>query len=384
MDCKECRRNLSAYAELLLEEELQQQVAAHLKECPDCRREANGLAQLLDRLVRDGESLESASLDKAALSQGATATADLASVHMVVRMRTLPRDNMAMIKLDHDFVPIELWKEFGERPRWRIESPGRTVVWDGQSGLALCRPNYAWKSGPSFHGPLGDLLDLHCLLMTEYLLAQEQGSELSLTHVQGEQGEPKLVVAVEATAQGDFTNDTMRNAYVEYSDNRRVYRFDARTRRLETFEVDVHAEAGDVRVLEVGRIDYEQQLDPALFSLEPPDDVIWMEEPRVMPDNEKYADMSPGEAARAFFQACADEDWAEVMKFWTVSRVDEDFSNYLGRLTLVDLGEPFQSGKYCGWFIPYEIRLRDGTTRTHNLAMRNDNPARRYVVDGGI
>ena len=384
MDCKECRRNLSAYAELLLEEELQQQVAAHLSECADCRKEADELAQLLRRLVRDGESLESPSLDKAALGQGAKATADIASVHMVVRMRTLPNDNMAMIALDHDFVPIELWKEFGEEARWRIESPGRVAVWDGRSGLMLRRPNHVVRIGRQLWSPMADLLNVHHLLMTEYLQAQEQGSELGLTHVKGEGGDPKLVVTVEARAQGDFTNDWLRNAYIEYSDNRRVYRFDARSRRLERFEVHVHTDAGDVLVLEVGEIDYDVPIDPALFSLDLPDDVIWCEEPQALPDNEKYAGMSPGEAARAFFQACADEDWDEVLKFETASRIDETFKEYLGGLTILSLGEPFRSGKYPGWFVPYEIRLRSGETKAFNLCLRKDNAARRYVEDGGI
>jgi hypothetical protein len=48
------------------------------------------------------------------------------------------------------------------------------------------------------------------------------------------------------------------------------------------------------------------------------------------------------------------------------------------------LGDPFQSGQYPGWFVPYEIRLKSGEVKKHNLAIRNGNPAKHWLVDGGI
>ncbi len=37
-----------------------------------------------------------------------------------------------------------------------------------------------------------------------------------------------------------------------------------------------------------------------------------------------------------------------------------------------------------GWFVPYEIKLKSGTTEKWNLALRNDKAVHRYEVDGGI
>ena len=37
-----------------------------------------------------------------------------------------------------------------------------------------------------------------------------------------------------------------------------------------------------------------------------------------------------------------------------------------------------------GGFVPYEIKFKSGKVHKHNLAVRNDNPAKRFVVDGGI
>ncbi len=58
--------------------------------------------------------------------------------------------------------------------------------------------------------------------------------------------------------------------------------------------------------------------------------------------------------------------------------------NYLGGIEIISIGEPFKSGNYGGWFIPYEIKLKSGYIKKHNLAIRNDNRAKRWQVDGGI
>ena len=53
-------------------------------------------------------------------------------------------------------------------------------------------------------------------------------------------------------------------------------------------------------------------------------------------------------------------------------------------MEIIRIGEPFQSKASPHWFIPYEIKFGDGVVRKHNLAMRKDNPANRYVCDGGL
>jgi len=88
--------------------------------------------------------------------------------------------------------------------------------------------------------------------------------------------------------------------------------------------------------------------------------------------------------AEAFFHACEDENWDEVKKFWPVSDIPQRIKDILGGLKLISLGDPFQSGRYPGWFVPYEIRFRNGSVKKMNLAVRNDNPAKRYVFDGGL
>ena len=67
-----------------------------------------------------------------------------------------------------------------------------------------------------------------------------------------------------------------------------------------------------------------------------------------------------------------------------MSPVNQRLKDYLGGLEIVSLGKPFTSQAYPGQFVPYEIKLKDGTVKKHNLAVRKDNPAGRWQVDGGI
>ena len=101
----------------------------------------------------------------------------------------------------------------------------------------------------------------------------------------------------------------------------------------------------------------------------------------VLHNNEKYKKMTPKEVAEALFTACAEENWDEFQKYWPDSGQMKD---YLGGLEIISIGEPFQKGAYPGWFVPYEIKLKNGHVKKHNLAIRNDNAAKRYMFDGGI
>jgi outer membrane lipoprotein-sorting protein len=325
------------------------------------------------------------------LSQAVEAMANLRSVYIKAQMRTLPYDNFELILLDTGFVPVEIWKEYGTGDgRWRIEKSGRVIVMDGQSSLMLIRPNQALKAGvkTGFVSWLRPLLDVDKVLDSEIKLAQDENSELILTHEQDADGADKLVVTIEALAQGDFTHDWLKNKSIPQSNNRRIYRFDAKTKLLEALEVYVHTDENDendVLVFEITDIEYNTEIDSSIFALELPEDVIWIEQPKVLEDNEKYQQMTPKEIATAFFQACADEDWDEFVKFYVMPNIDQRLKDIMGGVEIISIGEPFKSGLWPGWFVPYEIKRRhEEGIKKYNLAVRYDKKVKRYVVTGGF
>jgi hypothetical protein len=103
---------------------------------------------------------------------------------------------------------------------------------------------------------------------------------------------------------------------------------------------------------------------------------------QILPDNKKYEQMTPKQAAEAFFKACAGKDWGEMAKFWPESPTGEKFDRmkeYLGGLELISLGEPYQKSPYPGWYVPYEIKLPPTEI---NVRVSNANSAKRYVIYG--
>jgi hypothetical protein len=178
-------------------------------------------------------------------------------------------------------------------------------------------------------------------------------------------------------ARGNFANDWARNKSITESDHTAVYRFDADGKRLEGLQVLVANEL----VAEFTDFRYDEELPQSLFTASMPADVSWITD-----GNSKTAQVSftgPKEAAAYFFDALAKEDWDAAVQVMQSSSVHPGVRSTYGGLQVISIGEAFQSGLYAGYFVPYQVRLRDGTVKSHKIAIRNDNPAHRWVVDGG-
>ncbi|MCX6927071.1 MAG: zf-HC2 domain-containing protein [Verrucomicrobia bacterium] len=443
MNCAECRENLVACLEGLLEAEQLRQCQAHLERCEACRAEYGAINRLQERLTARGRVAAEVSLvepvmrvvhqrkfeperttlmslifksrwgyglgaaasaaaviliiglatpkaqAKAAdvLARGAKAVAKLTSIHLRGQLRTLPADNFSYIDASNSFYAIELWKQFPPESKWRIEKPGRVIVMDGQQTVMYIKPA---KEAVKLPQPTTSAFDtdwLHRIanlsdtINNELRLAQAQGWKLDLAEETAADGRLKSIVTVHAKC-GLPEDDYARNKFFHDADTRRVYRFDAQSERLEAVQIYLVRSAGEVQIFDLNQIDYDQSIDPSVWQLDLPADVSWYKEPEKLPDNEKYASMTAEQVARAFFEACAKENWNEVEKF--LSPVSKGVKESLAGLQIVSLGQAFTSKSYGGRFVPYEIKFKSGKIQKHNLAVRNDNPAHRWQVDGGI
>jgi len=335
------------------------------------------------------QSVPTVSAAQQVLQDAIEAVSDVWSVHMKARMRTRPSDNFSNIGLNYDFVEIEMWKRTDENGvvQWRVEKPGRVLVMDGQNTTMLIRPNH----GVLMEKPLplgcfdswsGRLLNVHDLLDNELKNAKNNPDrELFLRH-ENINGQDKIILEVDVAAnvpEGDY----LRNSFITNSDHLKVYQFDANTKLLEGLQVYVHTEDKDILIFEITDIEYNSEIENGIFALDLPENMNWYGQPQKLSDNEKYEKMTPKEAATAFFQACAEENWEEVLKFKTSSQIDERTKAYLGGLEIISIGEPFQSEGYArnglGWFVPYEIRLRPVE---RNAQLSKANSADRFVITG--
>lgn len=320
--------------------------------------------------------------------QAAAAMDGLTSFHIKVRMRTPPNDNFHYIRLDLDFTEIDFWKQCtdDEWGKWRLESPGRVVVMDGRTSTMYMKP---FNEVHEVQDPSPERYWKECLVEVGKVMAREakNASERPAGFTSYRETDPNgremIVVSVEMPTNVPPA-DYLRNAYLENSDHLKIYRFNAQTKLLEDLEIYVHDNGRDVLVFQLVQAEYNTDLDPGLFRLDLPADVIRSVPLEILADNERYERMTPKEAAIAFFTACAEEDWDELVKFLGQTGVSQPMKDSLGGLEVISIGEPFQSAGYRGWFVPYEIKLKSGQIKKHNLALRSDNPAHRFELDGGI
>jgi outer membrane lipoprotein-sorting protein len=436
MNCHECIEQLVPYVEGLLDGAAVQAVEAHLADCPACRAEAAATRELHDRLVAAGNVPVDTSLDRHVMDQifrqqvtltkrltmrrrirmfggsgiaallligltwvalqhgpspasaadilarGAQAAADLKSVYIKCRMRTQPADNFSGIDLQSPFVDVELWEQYSPL-KWKIAKPGRVAAMDGHQTVMLIHNRLGMKvdvAAPEAFdtGWLHRLAAVNEMLSSELEAVKSAGYEVKVIH----EDEAAHQVTVEVDPK-ETVGDYLKNKFLDTASTRRVYSFDPQTGRLEGAKFYCRTDDKEVLVLEIVKIEYNPVFNDSVFQLDIPKNVVWWHEPEVLPDNEKYAKMTPEEAARAFFEACANKDWEEVQKIWGFPLTD-DLKKYLGGLELIKLGKPFQAKPSQSWFVPYEIRLGDGQVRKWNLALRKDNPAHRWQFDGGL
>jgi outer membrane lipoprotein-sorting protein len=444
MNCAECRENLLAFVEGLLDREESLQCQAHLETCAACRAEHTAITCLQRRLVtcgqmaaevslvqpvmrriravqpeREGYSIMSklftrwgfglgAAAGAAALilaillmspktnataaevlARGAKAVAKLSTVHFRGQVRTEPQDNFSYINAECRFHPIELWKQFEPELKWRAEKPARVALMDGQStvlyiktantGMRIPQPSRSAFDTDWLHR----IASLSTAITNELNNALAKGWKLGLTEERGADGRTKSVVTVEAKA-GLPDNDYLKNKFFDAADTRRVYRFDNETEMLEAVQVYLKGQTGEVLMFELQQIDYNQSIDPAVFQLDLPADVNWYQpEMQKLPDNEKYAAMTAEQAARAYFEALARQDWTEAEKFRR-DKVSEKVKQIVASLEVVSIGQAFASASYDpdGRFVPYEIKL-GGQTLKHNVGLKKDKKTGRWFVDGG-
>ncbi|HTI99568.1 MAG TPA: sigma-70 family RNA polymerase sigma factor [Dongiaceae bacterium] len=134
-------------------------------------------------------------------------------------------------------------------------------------------------------------------------------------------------------------------------------------------------------------------------------------------DYERLTGTTPAAVAQKFFDFCAADDWTGAGVYWqtdgrnpnAVGDFPASFKQRYGGLQMVKVGPPFKAhiriaallelqpelrpqfkgqtdGDFpaSGVFVPYTMRLKDGTLRTWQLSLRCDNPQHRWYYDGGM
>jgi outer membrane lipoprotein-sorting protein len=309
------------------------------------------------------------------------------SMVIKLKVRTLAHDNFALVGTEYNMVEHTIWKTFEKPEKWRVDKGERIVVFDGTY-------QYLWlpKLGSAIKGDKNAnfiedfkvLLNPESILTKEQSNSKEQDSKFKLEDKDGE-----LHMTIISKCRGNFINDYRKNKTLEESDRRREYNFDKTTKLLKGLKIYTIEGTKETLILEIEKIDYDVHIDPSIFVINLPQGVEWKELTDNYCVNETYKNATSKKAAELFFEGMAKKDWESLKEVWSALKMSSDekatkIESYYGGLTILKIGEPFKSGLFPGEFVPYEIKLSTGEIRKMNLALRKDNPAKIWVIDGGL
>jgi len=312
------------------------------------------------------------------LAPVAEATGGARAVHMVLRMLTRDGEDFSYVNLEGgELLPVEVWLQEpmgkDDAGRARLVKSDRIFNFDGREAvLYLPGPTEAYRDAGfdrDLFRPGAWLRQLQHLPPVDIkVLAHERRS-----------GEERLLLR----ARGVSTSPLEPSFFNQFDRETEVV-WDVATRRLKGFRRWVEYQGRRRLFLELVSIEYLPRFDEAVFRLDLP--------PGVRrgglgdhPLPQDQIGLGPGEAAGRILDAAVRQDRDTLQLYVPSPDLVDWFMTH--SIEIVSLGEPFQAGNYPGYYVPYEVRVGVAgifhTTKSHNLALRNDNPQRRWQLDGG-
>ncbi len=315
---------------------------------------------------------------KEILSQAIEAIRNYECVEMVVDVRTRPVENFRYIGLDDEFVTHHIDIAASDSLlRWRIDKGERVALSNGKD-------IYTWIPSLKLGFHLTDAENENVLGYMANLLTPRMILEAELQNCIGNgnadynvsKSESDIILTVHTTPQGDFENPYLLNSSISESENVRRYVIDATSKKLKSATVSVLSEKREVTVLKVLSISYDN--NGSAFPL--PGGVKFVEtENRPI----GLTGLSAVEAASAILNAFSEWDAAILDKVMIHEMSDAAYREQFSGSKLISVGRPFTSGSGNSTFVPYTLKLHDGTVQRHNIALQKSDSGG-WVVAGGL
>ena len=304
-----------------------------------------------------------------------------------LEQRTSGRENFEHVDPASPFVPVHVWLE---RPsarfaqgRMRVEKPDRRVVFNGQSTLFYFSP--VEEKGLSAPGEAkvypGGRIDAQLSDPARWLEDNRGNAQAKVTvdTVKGTDGSPVTRLTIEE--KGVELAGGYEPWFYDQFDRRTVVCWNGQSGVLTDLEKHVRHAGQEVMVVKLRSIEYRDRLEDRVFSHDLPEGTHL--QALADPGSQRYSNLGPAEVARTFFNAWKEKDWDTVRLF-----CDNNLVLVYMRLTELQsfkiTGEPFKRDpRYAGFHVPYELVFANGVKK-HALAVRNDNPEKRWMWDGGL
>jgi len=301
-------------------------------------------------------------------------TADARAVHFVLHRLTREGEDFSFVDLEGKGLTVDVRVEAPRdepgRARFRMEKPDRILTFDGRQGvLYMKRGNEALRwEGPSpiasAYWPANWIRELR----------DRPGQNVDQVLYEEKEGIARLVYR-----EHGVDTSPLPKAFLGDFDRETELRWTLDTHLLTGVKIWIDT-AGERRLYsELLSIDYLPEADPESFRIDLPADVRFVEVRKGTPEENA---LGPAEVARGLFEAAQRKD-RSFLELYCPSPAVVDWALAQPPFEILYVGEPFRSGRYVGVFVPYRIRI-EGKVKEWQVALRNDNPERRWVFDGGI
>lgn len=301
------------------------------------------------------------------------------SIDMVVEVRTRPVENFRYIDINENFINHNILIASSDSIlRWRIDKGERIATGNGNDIYTwIPSLNLGWHiKGSDNENVLGYLATL---LKPWEILQAELDNCISNSNVEYKvnKKENEIILTIHAYPQGNFDNPYLLNTSISESESIRKYLIDADSKRLKSVAISVVSGKREVVVLRISNISYGM-LSENICMLA---DGIRFVEFNDQPDGLKG--LSAEEAASTFLNAFADWNEDIIDKMMAREIQNAIYKKHYQGASLDSIGSAFTSGLGNSVFVPYTLKLRDGTLQRHNIALQETGSGG-WIVVGGL
>ena len=317
------------------------------------------------------------------------AASDIKSMVMKLSVRTKADEPIDYLNPSLDFIPATVKVIYGEPMLWSMEKKdGRNVLCNGDGYV------YEWiggkdgrvgwkKSAKGFvNSELAAFLDPRLLLEAERRTAERnKGTKYQVI----DNGELVVVTAM-TTAQGDFSeSEYSLNTSLAEASTVRVYSFAKSSGELVQMRIDIVVEGKPITVIESESISYNEPLTAETLSDKDLSQIDFDSMDIAVAASSPLVGISADEAAKIILKAMNGWDM-EILNTAMApykSLIDKLEPMYKG-LEVKSIEKAVKSGLYPGRFVKCKVVLPNGKKETLTLALRNDNKAKVWLIDGGL
>ena len=318
------------------------------------------------------------------------AASDIKSMVMKLSVRTKADEPIDYLNPSLNFIPATVKVIYGEPMLWSMEKKdGRNVLCNGDGYV------YEWIGGKdgrvgwkkSANGvvdsELAAFLDPRLLLEAERRTAERnKGTKYQVI----DNGELVVVTAM-TTAQGDFSeSEYSLNTSLAEASTVRVYSFAKSTGELVQMRIDIVVDDKPITVIESESIAYNEPLTAETLSDKDLSQIDFQSMDISIAASSPLVGITADEAAKIILKAMNEWDMDilnTAMHYFKgdVMKIVEE--RYRG-LEVKSIEKAVKSGLYPGRFVKCKVVLPNGKKETLTLALRNDNKAKVWLVDGGL